>query len=153
LNNGVRSIIVASTLSSYSPRHGPTPSHWREPFLKDHDDRLIFLSVLAEGVERFNWSCHAYCLITKHYYLVVETPDGNLSKGIRQLSGLYTQASNRRHRNDAIIAAYAASAYSYREIAAHFALHLATVGRIMRARIPEGEISYIFSRSTRRCLS
>ena len=46
---------------------------------------------------RFNWVCHAYCLMTNHYHLVVETPDGNLSKGMRQLNGMYTQASNRRH--------------------------------------------------------
>jgi hypothetical protein len=33
-----------------------------------------------------------------HYHLVVETPDGNLSIGMRQLNGIYTQAYNRRHR-------------------------------------------------------
>ena len=36
--------------------------------------------------------------MTNHYHLVVETPLGNLSKGMRQLNGVYTQASNRRHR-------------------------------------------------------
>ena len=36
--------------------------------------------------------------MTNHYHLVVETPDGNLSKGMRQLNGVYTQASNRRHQ-------------------------------------------------------
>ena len=30
--------------------------------------------------------------------MVIETPDGNLSKGMRQLNGVFTQASNRRHR-------------------------------------------------------
>ena len=33
-----------------------------------------------------------------HYHLLIETPDANLSKGMRQLSGTYTQWSNRRHR-------------------------------------------------------
>ena len=33
-----------------------------------------------------------------HYHLLVETPDGNLSIGMRQLNGVYTQAFNRRHR-------------------------------------------------------
>ncbi len=33
-----------------------------------------------------------------HYHLVVETPEGNLSKGMRQLNGVYTQTYNRRHR-------------------------------------------------------
>jgi len=44
-----------------------------------------------------NWMCHAYCLMTNHYHLLIETPDGNLSKGMRQLNGVFTQASNRRH--------------------------------------------------------
>lgn len=35
--------------------------------------------------------------MTNHYHLVIETPDGNLSKGMRQLNGVYTQASNRKH--------------------------------------------------------
>lgn len=69
----------------------------REPIFEDDEDRLSFLRTLAEVVGRFNWLCHAYCLMTNHYHLMVETPDGNLSKGMRQLNGVYTQASNRRH--------------------------------------------------------
>ncbi|TAL09228.1 MAG: transposase [Porticoccaceae bacterium] len=69
----------------------------QEPIFEDDEDRLAFLKILAEVVKRFNWLCHAYCLMTNHYHLVVETPDGNLSKGMRQLNGMYTQASNRRH--------------------------------------------------------
>ncbi|MEK6749131.1 MAG: transposase [Pseudomonadota bacterium] len=69
----------------------------REDIFDDNDDRIKFLAILAEVVQRFNWICHAYCLMTNHYHLVVETPDGNLSKGMRQLNGMYTQASNRRH--------------------------------------------------------
>ncbi len=40
---------------------------------------------------------HAYCLMGNHYHLLVETPDANLAKGMRQLNGSYTQWSNRRH--------------------------------------------------------
>jgi REP element-mobilizing transposase RayT len=36
--------------------------------------------------------------MTNHYHVVVETPDANLSKGMRQLNGVYTQQFNRRHR-------------------------------------------------------
>ncbi len=53
--------------------------------------------MLAEVVERYNWICHAFCLMTNHYHLLIETVEGNLSKGMRQLNGVYTQASNRRH--------------------------------------------------------
>ena len=61
------------------------------------DDRTVFLDVLTLTCERFNWICHAYCLMTNHYHLVVETPDANLSKGMRQLNGVYSQHVNRVH--------------------------------------------------------
>jgi len=32
-----------------------------------------------------------------HYHLLVETPQANLSRGMRELNGVYTQAFNRRH--------------------------------------------------------
>jgi REP element-mobilizing transposase RayT len=35
--------------------------------------------------------------MTNHYHLLIETPDGNLSKGMRQLNGVYTQRFNRTH--------------------------------------------------------
>jgi len=56
------------------------------------------LSVLEQIITRFNWICHAWCLMDNHYHLLVQTPDGNLSKGMRQFNGVFTQASNRRHR-------------------------------------------------------
>ncbi len=69
----------------------------REAIYEDDADRQSFLDVLAEVVERYNWVCHAFCLMTNHYHLVVETVEGNLSQGMRHLNGVYTQASNRRH--------------------------------------------------------
>lgn len=69
----------------------------REAIYEDDEDRDRFLGTLAEVVERFNWLCHAYCLMNNHYHMVVETPDANLSKGMRQLNGVFTQATNRRH--------------------------------------------------------
>lgn len=70
----------------------------REAIYEDDTDRIRFLEVLGQVAADFNWVVHAYCLMTNHYHLVVETPDGNLSKGMRQLNGVYTQYSNRRHR-------------------------------------------------------
>jgi len=63
----------------------------------DDADRIAFLDVLARVVERFGCVCHAYCLMGNHYHLVLETPLGNLSAGMRQLNGLYAQYFNRRH--------------------------------------------------------
>jgi REP element-mobilizing transposase RayT len=69
----------------------------RGTIFEDDKDREAFLGVLAEVVERYNWICHAFCLMSNHYHLVIETVEGNLSQGMRQLNGVYTQASNRRH--------------------------------------------------------
>jgi len=63
----------------------------------DDEDRHGFLEILGDAVERFAWVCHAYCLMTNHYHLLLETPDANLSRGMRHLNGVYTQAFNRRH--------------------------------------------------------
>ena len=63
----------------------------------DDEDRESFLAVLAECIARFGWLCHAYCLMDNHYHLIVETPHANLSAGMRQLNGVYTQRFNRRH--------------------------------------------------------
>ena len=68
-----------------------------EDIYLDDGDREGFLAVLAHVCERFNWVVHAYCLMSNHYHLLVETPDGNLSRGMRQLNGVYTQNFNRTH--------------------------------------------------------
>jgi putative transposase len=65
----------------------------------NHDqDRLSFLDVLAGVVKRYRWLCHAYCLMGNHYHLLIETQEANLSLGMRQLNGVYTQRYNRRHK-------------------------------------------------------
>lgn len=70
----------------------------REDIFDDNDDRLRFLEVLGAVVTDYHWLCHGYCLMSNHYHLIIETFDANLSKGMRQLNGVYTQASNRRHK-------------------------------------------------------
>lgn len=69
----------------------------RENIYDDDEDRLKWLEVLGDCCKRFNWRCHAYCLMDNHYHIVIETAEGNLSKGMRQLNGVYTQYYNRRH--------------------------------------------------------
>ena len=70
----------------------------REAIYFDEADRLIWLKLLGDVCGRFNWRCHAYCQMTNHYHVVIETPEGNLSRGMRQLNGVYTQYINRRYR-------------------------------------------------------
>ncbi len=66
-------------------------------FLVD-PDREQFIGPLSEVVERFSWRCHAYCQMTNHYHLLIETVEPTLSRGMRQLNGIYTQELNHRRR-------------------------------------------------------
>lgn len=69
----------------------------REAIYEDDTDRLQWLEVLSKACERYNWRVHAYCLMDNHYHVLLETADGNLSKGMRHLNGVYTQYFNRQH--------------------------------------------------------
>jgi REP element-mobilizing transposase RayT len=69
----------------------------RQDIFRDDEDRQRFLGVIEHVVARFHLLLHAYCLMDNHFHLVVETPEANLSKAMRQLNGVYTQAFNRRH--------------------------------------------------------
>lgn len=64
---------------------------------RDDTDRFIWIEALANVCERYNFIIHAFCQMTNHYHLLVETVDGGLSRGMRQLNGIYSQRFNRRH--------------------------------------------------------
>jgi REP element-mobilizing transposase RayT len=77
--------------------HVTSRGNARAPIFQEDEDRRLLLRVLGSVVERYRWLCHAYCLMTNHYHVLVETPEANLSRGMRQLNGLYTQRFNRAH--------------------------------------------------------
>lgn len=64
---------------------------------RDALDRRTFLDVLATAVALHGWSCHAFCLMTTHYHLLLRTPEGDLARGMHRLNGSYAQGFNRRH--------------------------------------------------------
>lgn len=70
----------------------------RQDIFLDDADRDKLLNLLAKEIRQQGWLCHAYCLMNNHYHLLVETPEPNLSTGMRRLNGTYTQAFNRRHQ-------------------------------------------------------
>lgn len=78
--------------------HVTSRGNARKPICKDEEDRKQFLDILGNVNKRYNWLCHAYCLMNNHYHIVIETSDGNLSQGMRQLNGVYTQRFNRKYR-------------------------------------------------------
>ncbi len=70
----------------------------REPIAKDEFDRDAFMQILGQALERFDAYALAYCLMGNHYHLVICTRQANLSRLMRHINGVYTQAFNRRHQ-------------------------------------------------------
>ncbi len=64
------------------------------PIFKDIKDRQEFLTILQEVIGRMQWDVFAYNLMPDSFQLFIKTPKPNLSKGMRQLNGIYTQRYN-----------------------------------------------------------
>ena len=77
--------------------HVTTRGDGREDIYLGDEDRRGFLDLLGDVCRRFNWLVSAYCLMGNHYHLLVETREPNLSKGMRQLNGVYAQRFNKGH--------------------------------------------------------
>jgi putative transposase len=70
----------------------------REDIFGDDVDRQDFLKTLAEACQKTGFQVHAYCLMSNHFHLVVETPEANLVAGMRWLLSTYTIRLNHRHK-------------------------------------------------------
>jgi REP element-mobilizing transposase RayT len=70
----------------------------KEGIVRDWRDRERFLSTLGEACEKTGWQVHAFCLMSNHVHLVLETPQPNLVKGMSWLLGTYSSRFNRRHK-------------------------------------------------------
>lgn len=64
------------------------------------DDYELFINVLKEACGLFNVYISAYCLMSNHYHIVVHTPEGNLSRFMRHVNGVYTQRFNSKYKRD-----------------------------------------------------
>jgi putative transposase len=64
---------------------------------RDDADRTTFLELLQRAVDRYEWACHALCVMGTHYHLVVESTQEELSCGLQWLNWIYAMRFNRRH--------------------------------------------------------
>ena len=71
-----------------------------EAVFRSKDDNQCFIDILHEAVELFSFRISAYCLMTNHYHMLVQTPDANLSRAMRHINGVYTQRFNAQHGYD-----------------------------------------------------
>lgn len=69
----------------------------RRELFRDDVDRAAFLAALGKVAAMLRWNVSGYSLLRNQYQLILETPEPNLGRGMRQLNGVYTQDYNRRH--------------------------------------------------------
>lgn len=67
------------------------------PLFRDAGEFGGFVRLLESVIVRFEWHCHAYCLMPNHYHLVVGTPRVKLSRGMHRLNFLFAQGFNDRY--------------------------------------------------------
>lgn len=66
----------------------------KKDVFKSRKDREKFLSYLESATERYGAAIHVYCLMSNHYHLLLETPEGNLSQIMRHINAAYTNYFN-----------------------------------------------------------
>ena len=71
-----------------------------EEIFSTSEDFATFIKLLQEGAEQWNIRISAYCLLSNHYHLLIQTPLGNLARFMRHINGVYTQRYNRIHKCD-----------------------------------------------------
>ena len=71
-----------------------------EKIFTDDTDYEMFLELLKDASETWKVNIAAYCLMSNHYHMLLQTPDGNISRTMRHINGVYTQRFNRKHGQD-----------------------------------------------------
>ena len=74
--------------------HVTSRGNEQKDVFKNRRDREKFLEYLASATERYGAAIHVYCLMSNHYHLLLETPEGNLSQIMRHINGAYTTYFN-----------------------------------------------------------
>ncbi|MBT5927067.1 MAG: hypothetical protein HOH33_10650 [Verrucomicrobia bacterium] len=69
----------------------------KQDIFHDAKDRKMFTKALGEACEKTGWRVYAYCLMSNHFHICLETPQPNLVAGMKWLLGTYSTRFNKRH--------------------------------------------------------
>jgi REP element-mobilizing transposase RayT len=68
-----------------------------EQYYVDNHDRIVWVRLLTEVLDRFDWTCVAFCQLSTHVHFIVSTSDYSLPLGMKQLNMGYSRDFNARH--------------------------------------------------------
>jgi len=72
----------------------------QDTLFHDRQDYSVFLDLLKESGALWKIKIAAYCLMTNHYHLLIQTPHANLDRCMRHINEIYTQRFNRKCHTD-----------------------------------------------------
>jgi REP element-mobilizing transposase RayT len=78
--------------------HVTSRGNEQKDVFKSQKDREKYLEYLESATERYGAMIHAYCLMSNHYHLLLETPGGNLAQIMRHINGAYTNYFNAKRK-------------------------------------------------------
>ena len=71
--------------------------NYRGWIFRDERTKVAFTKCLFEACGRSGWVLHAYVVMGNHFHLALETPEGNLVRGMQWLEATFANRFN-RHR-------------------------------------------------------
>ena len=75
----------------------------QKEIFKSRRDREKFCAYLGSASSRYGAIIHSYCLMSNHYHLLLESPEGNLSQISRHINGAYTTYFNVRRKRAGMV--------------------------------------------------
>jgi len=69
--------------------------NYRSWIFEEDGAKAAFQKCLFEACAFAGWRLHAYCVMGNHYHLAIETPEPNLSEGMRWLQSVFANRFNR----------------------------------------------------------
>lgn len=69
--------------------------NYRQWIFDNDGAKMSFEKALFETCERAGWVLHAYCVMGNHFHLALETPEPNLSEGMRLLQSVFSIRFNK----------------------------------------------------------
>ena len=69
----------------------------RKPIFEDEMDHQVLLQIIKTSLSKYNCWLHAYCLMTNHVHLLLETGDIEIGKFMKYMSECYAIYYNHKY--------------------------------------------------------
>ena len=69
----------------------------RQAIYEEEGDYQVFMVIVKQCLEKYGCVLHAYCMMTNHFHMLLETSDTDVSKFMKQIANCYAVYFNRKY--------------------------------------------------------